>query len=162
MTRLELIDWCEKNYACGEALKWLRSCGFETARECWFQCQRGDWLMWLAGKRGVPTRKLVAAAAACARHVLRDDAHADTVRAVELAERYGSGEDVPDEELRDAAVRAAEAAAWSARAAAWAARAAAEEALAAWAARAAAWAATAPREIADVVRSVIAWEEVEG
>lgn len=50
--------------ACAQALNWAKG---KTLAEAWATCQRGDWMLWLAGKMadatGWPTRKQVSLAA---------------------------------------------------------------------------------------------------
>ena len=58
--------------ACQEAKDWV---GTKTQRQAWQECERGDWLLWLAAKQegrpGWPDRKqIVKAACACAETVL--------------------------------------------------------------------------------------------
>ena len=78
--------------ACDEARKWcLTQPDYPTA---WETCERGDWLLWLAGRIGVDRRLLVRAACACARlalpHVPAGD---DRPRhAIETAEAWVRGD----------------------------------------------------------------------
>jgi len=56
--------------ACSEAVDWAES--YATLQEAWDACERGDWMLWLAGKHSGPPgsvkrRTLVLAAAECAR-----------------------------------------------------------------------------------------------
>ena len=56
--------------ACRDAVAWAG--GYATADEAWAACERGDWMLWLAGRTsgnsGSDSRRLVVrAAAACAR-----------------------------------------------------------------------------------------------
>lgn len=39
--------------ACQEAIDWVKEHG-GTAQECWRDCQRGDWMAWLAGTMDIP------------------------------------------------------------------------------------------------------------
>lgn len=69
-----IVDLCalltdtERKDACSGGLFWLRGlpCG-TTAAEAWAQCPCGDWLIWLAGRRGAPRAVLVRAASAAIR-----------------------------------------------------------------------------------------------
>ena len=77
--------------ACTEAREWAEP--YATLAEAWVACERADWLLWYAGKRGVDRKILVRAACACARTVLpyvpvgEDRPH----RAIEMAERWCNG-----------------------------------------------------------------------
>jgi hypothetical protein len=88
--------------ACAEARDWcLTQPSYEAA---WEACERGDWLLWLAGRLDVDRRLLVRAACACVRLAL---VHVPTGegrprRAVETAEAWTRGE-ASLEEVRDAA-----------------------------------------------------------
>jgi hypothetical protein len=139
------MDWREKiaGYgACVDALDWLATQpDYPTA---WAVCPRGNWMLWLAGKRsGVARSKarrpLVRATCECARLALPYVRKGELrpLQAIELAERWAQGETVPRDELRTAAAAAA-AAAYAAGAAAAAAYAAGDAAAAAYAAAAAA------------------------
>ena len=148
-----------------DALRWLDACeaGIEwaatqpDAETAWRTCTRGDWMMWLIGRRRCERetpehRALAAIACECARLALPHVPPGEMrpLRAIEAAERYARGEAISREELLDAAYAAAGDAATAARAAA---RAAAWDA--AWdAADAAADAARASTraQCADIVR----------
>ena len=134
--------------ACDDGIEWAAT--QPDADTAWRSCTRGDWMLWLIGRRRYERetpehRALVAIACECARlalpHVPPDEMH--PLRAIEAAERYARGE------LLDAAAAAAYAYAYAAAAAA------ATAAYAATAARAsaadAAWAATLA-QCADIVR----------
>jgi hypothetical protein len=63
----------EKLRPCSHALDWAK--GFDTAQAAWDACERGDWMLWLLGKKaGKPgsakRKKLVLAACKCARLAL--------------------------------------------------------------------------------------------
>ncbi len=156
--------------ACSEAVEWVED---RTLEQAWSECHRGDWMLWLAQKRGVDHRKLTLAKAKCARlviHLMKDERSRN---AMEVAERYGNNE-ATREEL-DAASAAAYTAAYAATAAdaydapAYAAACAADADAAAYAASAAAYA-VAKKEIlqkcADICREVltskIVTEKLEG
>lgn len=69
MTNAHWSDALQRLDACAEAVEWARTQpDYETA---WRECQRGDWMLWLAarasGKRGSDShRAVVLAACACA------------------------------------------------------------------------------------------------
>src|ERR1017187_2989422 len=59
--------------ACPDAVKWSNK--YRSAKSAWANCERGDWLLWLAGKKAGPVgdekrKKLVLAACGCARIAL--------------------------------------------------------------------------------------------
>ena len=59
--------------ACPDAVKWSKK--YRSAKSAWANCERGDWLLWLAGKKAGPVgdekrKKLVLAACGCARIAL--------------------------------------------------------------------------------------------
>jgi hypothetical protein len=80
--------------ACQEAVEWV---GDRTFEQAWDECDRGDWMLWLAQKKGVDLRKLTLAKARCAKLVihLMDDERSRN--AVGVAERYGLGEATREE-----------------------------------------------------------------
>ena len=163
------IDWCEAN-------------GITTADEAWRKCDRGDWMLWLAGKMAGPVdsesrKKLVFACAQCARLVLPifekqcpDDKRVRTLLEVSEAYSYGKATLKSVHKARSAcayaAYTSADAAAYAASAAyATYACACAAYAYAAYASAAcacSALAANAPaaarngvlKQCADIVRSV--------
>jgi len=165
---MNYIDRIKKMHACGDAVGWLTERNYPTLQEAWNACERGDWMLWYAGRQsGQPDspsrRRLVACACACARVSLHlfgakypDDNRPR--RAIEAAEAWARGDaDAPSSlDVRSAAYAASAAAnvAYAASAAANAANAAYAAAHAASAAYTAASAANAaePRQAADIVR----------
>jgi len=136
--------------ACPEAVTWAK--GYATPAAAWKVCQRGDWMLWLAGKlSGEPgsdgRKPLVLAACACARLALKHVAQGE-IRprvAIETAERWARGvEGVTLNDVRKAAY-----------AAAYAANAAAYAAYAAYAAARAQARAKALAKCADIVRRIV-------
>jgi hypothetical protein len=101
-------------HACGEALEWLKKQNYPTLNDAWQVCERGDWMLWLAGKMsGEPmsdTRKpLVLAVCECVRLALPYVKPGETapLAAIELAEKWARGDNsVTREMLRDAAYAA--------------------------------------------------------
>jgi len=134
-----LTDLLTRLEACPEAAAWAET--QPDLATAWNACERGDWMLWLAGRVAVKREDVVLAACACARTALvHVQAGEDRPRvAIETAERWARGEATLNE------VRAAAGAAWAAWAAAEAARAAeaAGATRAAWAAAEAARAAEA-------------------
>ena len=147
----------EKISACRDAIEWVAN--QKNYKEAWQNCERGDWMLWLAKRLKVDDRKLTLAKFKCAnqvRHLMKDKRSID---ALDAAEKYGNGE-ISREELITAAYAAAYAAAAAdaaAYAAAYAAAAAADAA--AYAAADAADAAYARKESlkksADFCREIL-------
>ncbi len=72
MTAKKLKELLKELAACSSAVEWAHG---KTLHVAWNTCQRGDWLLWLAGKmadkKSWPTRKqVVLAACACAEKAL--------------------------------------------------------------------------------------------
>jgi hypothetical protein len=151
-------------YPCAPAVEWLGERDLETA---WSECERGDWMLWLATRAGVDRRLLVQAACDCAETALQyvPEGEERPRVAVETARAWCRGE-ATLEEVREAAYADDDAAyADAADAAAYAADAAAAAAYAADAADAAAYAAYAARldslrRSADLVRARISAADV--
>jgi hypothetical protein len=119
---------------CAEAREWLATVPDDwTAEQAWCDCERGDWMLWLAGRLNVERVALVRVACAVARSVLHlVPAGEERPRlAIEAAEAWC------DEPSPDAAGAAAGAAA------------------------AAAAGAANHRAIADVVRGALPWALLE-
>jgi hypothetical protein len=152
---LSIKEFCELNFACKEDRKWA-SANCRTMIDVW-DTARPEWLVWVATRPGVlDDRTLRLFAVHCARsvqHLLTDQRSRD---AIDVAERFASGDATADE------LSAAWDAAWSvadeAREAAWSvAWAAAREA-----ARSVAWsvadkASYAAREAAEHSTWSAAW-----
>jgi hypothetical protein len=116
---LKMLDYQTKlksMHACNEALEWLRKNDYPTLNDAWQVCERGDWMLWLAGKMaGEPmsdTRKpLVLAACECVRLALPYVKLGETapLAAIELAEKWARGGKSITAESLQAAVTAADA-----------------------------------------------------
>ena len=143
--------WTDK-YAelnpCSDAMAWLKT--QPNAKTAWATCQRGDWMLWLAGRLAGPPgsdsrRPLVLSACDCAELVqahwpAKDNRPAEALR---VARSWARNEGATLDDVGAGAVAAARAAAWAAAAwaaEAWAAAAGAVAAAAAAGAVAAAWA----------------------
>jgi hypothetical protein len=125
--------------ACSESLLWAKTQpDFATA---WINCERGDWLLWIAARDSKITRQqLVLAACDCAALALPYTADVRVKKCIETAQQWAKGE-VSLDQLRVAANAAYYAADAAANAAYYAADAAAYAA--AYAAANAAYAADA-------------------
>ena len=138
MDNQQLVTFLKKNHACAPSLEWLQS---RTLAEVWEQCERGDWLLWLAAKAGVDRKRLVMAACACARlalvHVPPGEERPRV--AIETAEAWCRGE-ATIEQVKEARRNAA---------------------AAAYAAADAAADSRALKEAAELVRGLISCAEVE-
>jgi hypothetical protein len=157
----KLIRLC----ACDSAVQWAMT--QPSLATAWKQCERGDWMLWLAGRLSGPPesasrKKLVLAACACARlslpHVPAGEERPRI--AIETAERWARGvKGVTLDQVRSVAGAVYDASAyydaadarWSATAAATAAAAAASAVDPAAAFSASAYAATL-KICADLVR----------
>jgi len=104
--------------ACSDAVEWV---GTRTIEQAWAECERGDWMLWLAGRIDIDRKLLVSAACACAEPALAFvRAGEDRPRlAIEVARAWCVGTATLDD-VR-AADAAADAAAYAAYAAAYAA-----------------------------------------
>jgi hypothetical protein len=99
--------------ACSEAIAWR---GKRDLKTTWAECERGDWMLWLAGKmadkKGWPTRQqIVVAACDCADLSLEilEKKYPQDKRprlAIEAARKWANGEASLDE-VRSAAAYAA-------------------------------------------------------
>ena len=112
--RNEKKHWTDKLVqlnACCEAVQWAQ--GYPSLRAAWEACERGDWMLWLAGRtcRTLPQRKrLVLAACACARTALRyvKVGEKRPRAAIRMAERWARGDcSVSLQDVRSAAAYAA-------------------------------------------------------
>ena len=77
--------------ACFEAVEWAQTQPSFAA--AWADCERGDWMLWLAGRVSVDRKLIVLAACACARLTLNQVSKGeDRPRiAIETAERWAKG-----------------------------------------------------------------------
>jgi len=94
----------KKLNACGDAVKWVGDRDMQTA---WAECERGDWMLWLAAKIGVDRKLLVLAACDCAEPALayvREGEDRPRI-AIETARLWCEGK-ATNEEVRSAAVAA--------------------------------------------------------
>ena len=161
------IVYLKKLEACQEAIEYASQ--FKTLEEAWQKCERGDWMLWLAGRlSGNPgsdsRKKLVLAACACARLSLKYAKKGELrpLHAIETAEKWANGDTaITLGDVRKSADAAAAAAyaAYAAAYAAYAAYAADAADAAAYATYAATYAAAAGaartetlKQCADIVR----------
>ena len=157
----------EKLRACQDAVEWVKT--QKSPKDAWMNCERVDWMLWLAKMLNVDNRKLTLAKATCAeqvKHLMNDQRSLD---ALEACFRYAKGE-ITREELNVAASAASAVYASSASAdAAYASAAAASAASAAYAAYAAAAASSASyaaanakmdslKKSADICREILTKE----
>jgi hypothetical protein len=104
------IDVIKVYSPCNDAVKWL---GDRTVEQMVNECERGDWLLWLAKKAGLDLQPLTLAKSRCAKtvvHLMKDDR---SKKAVEVAEKFGLGK-ATRKELDSAAAAAYAAAATAA------------------------------------------------
>jgi hypothetical protein len=121
---MTFIDKLRELHACSEAIVWAKN--YPTLQAAWKACDRGDWMLWLAGgtvQPGSPEHKrVVFAACQCARLALPHVPATELrpLAAIETAERWTKGE-TSIEKVCAAADAAADAAAEAANYAAEAA-----------------------------------------
>ncbi len=155
-------DALVKMSACSEAVEFART--QPDLATAWKNCERGDWMLWLAGRLAGPAgddrrRPLTLAACGCARLALerfekRNPAESRPRRAIETAESWARNSGAILAEVRNAVFAYAAAYAAAVFAAAYAAGYAAAAAAAYAAAAAAAYAARKDtlKKCADIVR----------
>ena len=100
---MSYLDQLDSLFACPDALEWLREQRHPTLATAWAECERGDWMLWLAGRLAGPQgsdarRPLTLAACECARLSLPrwEALHANDRRphvAIETAEAWARGGD---------------------------------------------------------------------
>jgi hypothetical protein len=69
-------------HPCSEAREWMKT--QKNATEAWNNCERGDWMLWVAARLGVDNRKLIVAKAMCAKqveHLMVDQRSRDAIQA---------------------------------------------------------------------------------
>ncbi len=106
---------------CAEGVMYAK--GHATLQEAWDLCDRGDWMLWLAGKLTTTEKTwkvLVLCTCECARQSLQYVPAEDKrpLAAIEIAERWARGEQVTRNEVRKSAYAYASTAAYDAYAAA--------------------------------------------
>ena len=77
--------------ACEEGRRWV---GSKSLRSFWATCPRGDWMLWLAFRAKIKPRLIVGTACKCARLVIGRvlKTTPSPLKAIELGERFASGE----------------------------------------------------------------------
>jgi hypothetical protein len=101
----------KKLRACIEAIEYVKT--RKSAVDAWMNCDRGDWMLWLAKRLDVDDRKLTLAKAMCVKqveHLMKDQRSLD---ALEGCFKYAKGE-LTREELDELASASASAYAASA------------------------------------------------
>ena len=72
----------EKLHACREAKEWVKT--QKNPEEAWKNCERGDWMLWLAKILNVYNKKLTMAKAMCVKqveHLMKDKRSKDALQA---------------------------------------------------------------------------------
>ena len=72
----------DKFHPCLDAREWMLT--QKNATEAWNNCERGDWMLWIAKKLNVDDRKLTMAKAMCAKqveHLMKDQRSKDAIQA---------------------------------------------------------------------------------
>ncbi len=97
--------------ACQDAREWN---GNRTLAQCWAECERGDWMMWLLSHAKlsdlITLTKIKALQVEKIRHLLKDPR---SIAALDAAHSFGRGE-ISEQELSASAAAAAAAAAYAA------------------------------------------------
>ncbi len=101
MKKNDYIKKLKELKACDEAIKY--SLNFDTSQEAWDNCNRGDWMAWMAGKHaGLPwsekRKKLVLVSCKFTRLVW-DKLPQASKDCVELFEQWAGGKDILKDEL---------------------------------------------------------------
>jgi len=121
VTKQELLTKMQELKACKDAVGWVTTLNTDLASEAWDRCQRGDWLLWLAGELNADRKLLVSGACACARTSLTyiNDPQALEIatNTLNVAEKWTKGT-ATDEEMKIASDAAYTASAYAAAAAA--------------------------------------------
>jgi hypothetical protein len=107
------IERLEKLHACSDAREYVKT--QKSAIAAWENCQRGDWMLWLAKKLNVDDRKLTMAKYHCAAQVLHLMKNSRSLAAMAASLQYANGE-ISREQLNAAAAAAYAAAAYAAAA----------------------------------------------
>ena len=118
---MKLKDKLIKMNACSDAVEWV---GRRSLKTAWAECERGDWMLWLAGRAGIDRKTLVLAACDCAEMALKyvPEGENRPANAIKITRAWAEG-NATIEEVREARKDAAYAvcAAYAAYAAACAA-----------------------------------------
>jgi len=81
-------DKLQQMHACREAIEWI---GDREAETAWKECERGDWMLWIAHKQGIDFKLLTLAKVRCAslvKHLMTDER---SLNALIVAERFAKG-----------------------------------------------------------------------
>lgn len=89
--------------ACSDAMAYAQT--KDTYEEAWAACERGDWMLWLAGKlsgdsKSEARKRVVLAACACAKLALKHTKPGENRPriAIEIAERWARKPPAPSQE----------------------------------------------------------------
>jgi hypothetical protein len=90
---IPLFEWLKVESAQSDIVEWARPFGEDWER-AWNECPRGDWLLAMAARAKVDEKRIVLAAAACARQALEhvDPAESRPLSAIETAEAWANGQ----------------------------------------------------------------------
>ena len=152
---MKFTDKLKSINACSDAIKWVGKRGLKTA---WRDCNRADWMLWLAARSNVDKKLIVLAACDCAETALKYVPKGENrpAMAIQTSRNWCAGT-ATEQDCRNAAAAAyaAAAAAYAAAAAAYAADAADADAYAAAAEK------TIKKLCANLVRKRIAVELIK-
>ena len=111
--------------ACSQSKDWVKAQNMTSLEDAWLKCERPDWLLWFAAKRGLDRKKLVFIACQCARTALKYTKDERVLKCIETTEAW-TRDEVSIEDLKkardaaDAAYASASASASAAYASAYA------------------------------------------
>lgn len=71
-------------HACDEAMRWYNG---RESRQAWLDCERSDWLLWVAENLGVDQRLLVHAVCDCAEAILKSNKYSSTIRIPDIVRK---------------------------------------------------------------------------
>ena len=115
---MKFTDKLKSMNACSDAIKWVGKRGLKTA---WRDCNRADWMLWLAARSNVDKKLIVLAACDCAETALKYVPKGENrpAMAIQTSRNWCAGT-ATEQDCRNAAADAAYAA-YAAAAAAYAA-----------------------------------------
>ena len=91
----KFITTLKKFNACEDSIEWLSK--QDNLKQAWYNCERGDWLLWLVARLGIDKRKLFLAKGLGAKQVLHLMKDERSIAAVHAAINYGRGKISKDE-----------------------------------------------------------------
>jgi len=87
--------------ACSQSKDWVKAQNMTSLEDAWLKCERPDWLLWFAAKRGLDRKKLVFIACQCARTALKYTKDERVLKCIETTEAW-TRDEVSIEDLKKA------------------------------------------------------------